>query len=146
MNISIEELLKNIYDNKTKIELEKQEIDKKLEEINILKQNLHQDNSKLEEQKIDLINNAKIEARNILLKAKEEATSSDKETASKEESALEEEVASQGDESPARDLAASDSENTESKEATSVFNYRITKMYHEYIDELNTRSEKLTLR
>ena len=37
-------------------------------------------------------------------------------------------------------------ENTESKEATSVFNYRITKMYQEYIDELNTRSEKLTLR
>lgn len=72
-NINIEELLKNIYDNKTKIELEKQEIDKKLEEINILKQNLHQDNSKLEEQKIDLINNAKIEARNILLKAKDEA-------------------------------------------------------------------------
>ena len=37
-------------------------------------------------------------------------------------------------------------ENTESKEATSVFNYRITKMYQEYIDELNTRSENLTLR
>ena len=49
------------------------------------------------------------------VKAKEEATSSDKETASKEASALEEEVASQGDESPARDLAASDSENTEKK-------------------------------
>ncbi len=72
-NINIEELLKNIYDNKSKIELEKQEIDKKLEEINILKQNLQQDNSKLEEQKINLINNAKIEARNILLKAKDEA-------------------------------------------------------------------------
>lgn len=44
-----------------------------------------------------------------------EETSSDKETASKEESAFEEEVASQGDESPARDLAASASENTEKK-------------------------------
>lgn len=44
-----------------------------------------------------------------------EETSSDKETASKEESAFEEEVASQGDESPARDLAASASENTEEK-------------------------------
>ena len=72
-NINIEELLKNIYDNKSKIELEKQDIDKKLQEISILKHNLQQDNSKLEDQKIKLINNAKIEARNILLKAKDEA-------------------------------------------------------------------------
>lgn len=37
-------------------------------------------------------------------------------------------------------------ENTESKEATSVFNYRITKMYQEYLEELNRKSEELTLR
>ena len=72
-DINIEELLKNIYDNKAKIEAEKQETEKHLEEIKILKSNLEKDNSNLEKQKIDLINNAKIEARNILLSAKDEA-------------------------------------------------------------------------
>ena len=72
-DINIEELLKNIYDNKAKIELEKQETEEKLEEIQVLKSNLEKDNSNLERQKIDLINNAKIEARNILLNAKDEA-------------------------------------------------------------------------
>lgn len=72
-DINIEELLKNIYDNKAKIELEKQEIEKNLEESKLLKANLEKDNSSLERQKIDLINNAKIEARNILLNAKDEA-------------------------------------------------------------------------
>ncbi len=72
-DINIEELLKNIYDNKAKIELEKQEIEKNLEKSKLLKSNLEKDNSSLEKQKIDLINNAKIEARNILLNAKDEA-------------------------------------------------------------------------
>ncbi len=72
-DINIEELLKNIYDNKAKIELEKQEIEKNLEKSKLLKANLEKDNSSLEKQKIDLINNAKIEARNILLNAKDEA-------------------------------------------------------------------------
>ena len=72
-DVSIEELLKNIYDNKAKIEAEKQETEKYLEEIKSLKASLIQDNSNLEKQKIDLINNAKIEARKILLNAKDEA-------------------------------------------------------------------------
>ena len=72
-DVSIEELLKNIYDNKSKIEAEKQETEKYLEEIKSLKASLIQDNSNLEKQKIDLINNAKIEARKILLNAKDEA-------------------------------------------------------------------------
>lgn len=72
-DVSIEELLKNIYDNKAKIEAEKQETEKYLEEIKTLKASLIQDNSNLEKQKIDLINNAKIEARKILLNAKDEA-------------------------------------------------------------------------
>ena len=37
-------------------------------------------------------------------------------------------------------------ESIESKEATSVFNYRITKMYQEYLEELNRKNEELTLR
>ena len=72
-DVSIEELLKNIYDNKAKIEAEKQETEKYLEEIKSLKASLIQYNSNLEKQKIDLINNAKIEARKILLNAKDEA-------------------------------------------------------------------------
>lgn len=72
-DVSIEELLKNIYDNKAKIEAEKQETEKYLEEVKTLKASLIQDNSNLEKQKIDLINNAKIEARKILLNAKDEA-------------------------------------------------------------------------
>ena len=72
-DVSIEELLKNIYDNKAQIEAEKQETEKYLEEVKTLKASLIQDNSNLEKQKIDLINNAKIEARKILLNAKDEA-------------------------------------------------------------------------
>ena len=72
-DIDFEELLKNIYDNKSKIENEKLEISKKLNEISELKKSLERDNTKLNEQEREIINNAKIQARNILLDAKEEA-------------------------------------------------------------------------
>ncbi len=74
-DIDFEELLKNIYDNKSKIENEKLEISKKLKEVSELKKSLERDNTKLNEQEREIINNAKIEARNILLNAKEEASS-----------------------------------------------------------------------
>lgn len=89
--INIEELLKNIYDNKAEIEKEKREIEFKLAKISKLEKNLIHDNEALKKQEKDLINNAKVEARNILLNAKEEANeiikemnklaSSDKKTA-----------------------------------------------------------------
>ena len=72
-DIDFEELLKNIYYNKSKIENEKLEISKKLNEISELKKSLERDNTKLNEQEREIINNAKIQARNILLDAKEEA-------------------------------------------------------------------------
>ena len=72
-DIDFEELLKNIYDNKSKIENEKLEISKKLNEITELKKSLERDNTKLNEQEREIINNAKVQARNILLDAKEEA-------------------------------------------------------------------------
>ena len=72
-DIDFEELLKNVYDNKSKIENEKLEISKKLNEISELKKSLERDNTKLNEQEREIINNAKIKARNILLDAKEEA-------------------------------------------------------------------------
>lgn len=71
--INFEELLKNIYDQKSEIEKEKEEIDKKLENVSNLEKSLVLDNEKLQKQEKDIINKAKIEARNILLDAKEEA-------------------------------------------------------------------------
>ena len=71
---SFEELLKTIYDDKSNIEKEKDEIHKKLDEINILKHNLEKDNSELKKQEENIINSAKIEARKILLNAKEQAS------------------------------------------------------------------------
>ena len=74
-DVDFEELLKNIYDNKSKIEHEKAQISEELEKIEALKKSLERDNSKLFEQEKNLINDAKIKARNILLEAKEEANS-----------------------------------------------------------------------
>ena len=71
--VDFEKLLKNIYDQKSEIEKEKEEIDKKLENISNLENSLLLDNEKLQKQEQDIINKAKIEARNILLDAKEEA-------------------------------------------------------------------------
>lgn len=72
-SIDIEELLKNIYDDKSQIEKEKEKIEAELNKISSLREKLEFDYSKLEQEKNDLINNAKIEARNILLDAKEDA-------------------------------------------------------------------------
>ncbi len=72
-NIDFEELLKNIYDNKTLIEKEKAEISEKLEKINILYKKLESDSKNLNNKKQEILNNAKIEARSILLNAKDEA-------------------------------------------------------------------------
>lgn len=71
--VSIEELLKSIYDNKAEIEKEKSEIESKLAKISELEKNLIRDNETLKKQEEDFINNAKIKARDILLDAKEEA-------------------------------------------------------------------------
>lgn len=72
-DIDFEELLKTIYDNKSKIEQEKAHISSELEKISTLKKSLEKDNSELLEQEKNIINNAKIQARNILLDTKEDA-------------------------------------------------------------------------
>lgn len=71
--VNIEELLNSIYDNKTEIEKERMEVELKLAKISELERNLIHDNEALKKQEEDLINNAKIKARDILLDAKEEA-------------------------------------------------------------------------
>ncbi len=73
-DVDIEELLKKIYDDKIQIEKEKNEIEKNLNQIELLKNNLQRDNSILKKQEKDLIDNAKIKAREILLDAKSEAS------------------------------------------------------------------------
>ena len=73
-DVDFENLLKNIYDNKLQIEKEKEEIEKSLNQITLLKNNLQRDDSKIKEKEQELINNAKLEARQILLDAKDDAT------------------------------------------------------------------------
>lgn len=73
-DVSIEEVLKNIYDNKIKIEQDKNQIEHQLLEIKNLRKSLERDNSDLIEKAKNIINDAKTEARNILLDAKDEAS------------------------------------------------------------------------
>ncbi len=72
-DVDIETLLKNIYDDKIEIEKKKEEITKNLNQIELLRNNLQKDNEDLKKQETELINNAKIKARSILLDAKDEA-------------------------------------------------------------------------
>ena len=72
--ISIEELIKNIYDSKATIEKEKQNIIIKSNEIEELKRSLEADLSDFEKQKLKIIDDAKLEAKKILLDAKNEAS------------------------------------------------------------------------
>lgn len=71
--IDIENLLKNIYDNKSLIEKEKAKISEELKRVSNLRESLEKENEYVKRQEQDLINNAKIKARNILLEAKEDA-------------------------------------------------------------------------
>ena len=72
-NIHIEDVLKSIYDNKLQIEREKQDIDKNLAQIQTLRKELEKENTGIKQKEKELIETAKLEARNILLSAKEEA-------------------------------------------------------------------------
>lgn len=72
--IDIENLLKTIYDNKAFIEQEKIEISQELERITKLRSSLEKENDDIRRQEQELIQKAKIKARNILLEAKEDAT------------------------------------------------------------------------
>lgn len=72
-HIHIEELLKSIYDDKIEIEKEKEIIKKNSNQVEILRKKLEKDTSDSENKEKDMLENAKLEARNILLTAKEEA-------------------------------------------------------------------------
>ncbi len=72
-DLSIENLLKSIYDDKIAIEKEKEKIMQNSNQIELLKKSLERDNSKLDKEASSIISDAKLKARNILLDAKEEA-------------------------------------------------------------------------
>lgn len=78
-DISIEELIKNIYDNKIEIEKEKETIIKNSNQIETLRKSLENENNKQKEKQNKIIEEAKIEARRILLSAKEKANETIKE-------------------------------------------------------------------
>ena len=73
--IHLEDLLKSIYDDKSKIEDEKIRTAKVLAEVEELKKNLKHQNSDVLNKEKELIANAKQEAKQILLDAKEMANS-----------------------------------------------------------------------
>ena len=72
-DISIEELLKNIYDDKISIETEKEEITKNLNQIETLRKSLEQENMSVRNEKNNSIEKSKQQAKDILLNAKEDA-------------------------------------------------------------------------
>lgn len=72
-DIEFEDILKNIYYDKLKIEKEKNKILIKSEQITKLQEKLQNDNLEKEKQEKEIINNAKIKARDILLEAKKDA-------------------------------------------------------------------------
>jgi len=74
-DISIEELLKNIYDDKIAIEKEKKLIEQNLSNIESLKASLQQKNDNLKQKELSIIENAKSEARKILMEAKQDVSS-----------------------------------------------------------------------
>jgi DNA mismatch repair protein MutS2 len=72
--VNIEDLLKEIYDNKVLIEKQKEETAKNLNQIESLRKKLEVDYSSVQEKANTILENAKSEARDILLDAKDEAT------------------------------------------------------------------------
>ena len=74
-DVSIEELMKNIYDSKLAIEKEKEEIEKNSNQIEALRKSLEIQNSNQKEKQNKLLDKARNEAKQILQSAKDEANS-----------------------------------------------------------------------
>ncbi len=84
-SINIEDVLKEIYENKILIEEEKEKTEKNLKEIEELKKGLERDNTELELQAKNIIDEATYEARKILLNAKEKAETTIKKISEQED-------------------------------------------------------------
>lgn len=71
---SIEELLKSIYEDKIIIEKQKEETAKNLNQVELLRKSLEQEQTLLLQKQQQMLDDAKLEARDILLSAKEDAS------------------------------------------------------------------------
>ena len=85
-DIDFETLLKSIYDDKAQIEKEKLQISEELAKTSEIRKLLEEKNLSRIKEEQNIINNAKIKARNILLEAKEDANEIIKEMSSKSDS------------------------------------------------------------
>ena len=85
-DIDFETLLKSIYDDKAQIEKEKIQISEELFKASELRKLLEEKNLSRIQEEQNIINNAKVKARNILLEAKEDANEIIKEMSSKSDS------------------------------------------------------------
>ncbi len=74
-DISIEELMKNIYDDKIEIEKEKEKIKQNSAQVEELRKKLENQNKFWQEKQNNILQKAREEAKEILSDAKEEATS-----------------------------------------------------------------------
>lgn len=74
-HINVEELIKNIYDDKIEIEKEKEKIKQNSNQIEMLRKSLESENTALNNRESEIIEKAKIQAREILLNAKKNANS-----------------------------------------------------------------------
>lgn len=72
-DISIEELMKNIYDNKLEIEKERENIEKNLKQVEALRKSLEAQSENQKEKQDKILEKARNEAKQILEEAKEEA-------------------------------------------------------------------------
>lgn len=72
-DVGIEELMKSIYDNKIKIEAEKEQIDKNLAQAEALRKSLESEKNRQKEKEDKILEKAKQEAREIISDAKEKA-------------------------------------------------------------------------
>ena len=71
--INIEELMKSIYDSKVEIEKEKEKIEQNSNQIETLRKSLENEKNTQEEKKNKILEEARAEAKQILLSAKEKA-------------------------------------------------------------------------
>ncbi len=74
-DVSIEELMKNIYDSKLAIEREKEKIEKNSNQIEALRKSLEIQNNNQKEKQDKILDSARNEAKQILQSAKDEANS-----------------------------------------------------------------------
>ena len=72
-DVGIEELMKNIYDNKIAIEAEKEQIDKNLAQAEALRKSLENEKNQQKEKQDKILDNKKKEAKEIISDAKEKA-------------------------------------------------------------------------